>query len=155
MHIILVDPQTPFAVDGLLGADFLRRSKAFLDVKNKSLKIGENVVQLQEGEDEVVGAILPIEYSFPDKDEVCQAILDQNVTIAAQSQQIVLARLKGKRIKSNSCYVFKNKKVGKTPLFVASSSDQIKETTTLVMLFQINPSPRDIVLKNGTCVTHA
>ena len=155
MQIILVDQQTPFAVDGLLGADFLRKSKAVLDVKNKSLRIGENVVQLEEGEDEVVGAILPIEYTFPEKNEICQAILNQNVTITAQSQQIVLAQLKGKRIKSNSCYVFKNKKVGKTPLFVASSLDQIAETTNTVMLLLINPSPQDIVLKKGMCVTQA
>ena len=154
MSIILIDPQTPNAIDGLLGADFLRRTKAILEVENKTLTKKNDVVLRNEGEEEVVSAAIPVKYSSPDVSEHCQVVAKQNVTITSLSQQIISAIQIDKTIKPNSCNVFANRKVGKTPLFVPSSMDQINESTNVVMLLLVNPSPQDIVLKKGTCITH-
>ena len=98
MSVILVDSQTPIAVDGLLGADFLFQIKAVLDIENSSLMFNDNIVQLDVGEDKVVGAIIPVKYSFHNSNEECQVITKQNVTIASQSQQVLHAKLQGVQI---------------------------------------------------------
>ena len=65
IQVILVDPETPIAADGLLGADFLRQTKAILNVKNKSLIINNETVLINEGTKKEINAILPVEYTFP------------------------------------------------------------------------------------------
>ena len=123
IQVILVDPTTPIAADGLLGADFLRQTKAILNVKNKSLTINDETVLINEGTEKEINAIIPVEYMFPDAEEYCDVTLNANVTIAAQSQQIAFAKLNGTNVNKNSTYVINRNKIGKTPLFVANSLD--------------------------------
>ena len=89
IQVILVDPATPIAADGLLGADFWRQTtKAVLNLENKTLTINKELVQLNEGSGDKINAILPVEYSFPNAEETCDVILNANITVAAQSQTL-------------------------------------------------------------------
>ena len=158
MQVILVDPATPIAVDGLIGADFLRQTKAVINIKENTLMLGTEVMPLDEGQGDGINTILPVEYSFPNADEICNVILDANITVAAQSQQVAFARLKGENIKNNSVNICNNNKVGKTPLFVANSLDQldqVKTNTSVITLLLVNPPFQDIVLKKVMCITKA
>ena len=150
--MILVDPETPIAADGLLGADYLRQTRAILNIKNKTLTINDETVRLNEGSGGKINAILPVEYTFPSAKETCDVILTANVTVAAQSQQIAFAKLKGTNISKHSTYVLNRNKVGKTPLFVASSLDAANNDSSVVTVLLANPSPQDIVLKKA-CVS--
>ena len=155
IQVILVDPTTPIAADGLLGADFLRQTKAILNVKNKSLTINDETVSINEGTDKEINAIIPVEYMFPDAKEYCDVILDANVTVTAQSQQIAFAKLNGANVNKNLTYVINRNKIGKTPLFVANSLDAANNDKNVIAVLLANPSPQDILLKRGMCITKA
>ena len=91
MEVVVVDDSTPFKQKGLLGADFLRRTRAILDLDRKTLKFNLVVLPLKERTDisTIVVSCCQVEYEFDELKYNATAASD--ITVYAHSQRIIQA----------------------------------------------------------------
>ena len=91
MQVVVVDDDTPFKQKGLLGADFLRRTQAILDLDKKTLKFKSVTLPLKERTDVSTNMVscCQVEYDFDEIKYNAKSVKD--VTVYANSQRIIQA----------------------------------------------------------------
>ena len=151
MQVVVVDDNTPFKQKGLLGADFLRRTRAILDLDKKTLKFNSVMLPLKDRTHVFTNMVscCQVEYDFDELKYDATAVKD--MTVYAHSQRIIQASMihtngEGETTlpPADQCYVTINRSMGKIPLVIARSLDQLHGETNQVNLMVVNPTNKDV-----------
>ena len=160
MQVVVVDDDTPFKQKGLLGADFLRRTQAILDLDKKTLKFKSVTLPLKERTDVSTNMVscCQVEYDFDEIKYNAKSVKD--VTVYANSQRIIQASVSHNNGKgetalppADQCYVMVNRSMGKIPLVIARSLDQLHSGTNQVNIMVMNPTNKDVNVIKGMHLT--
>ena len=160
MQVVVVDDDTPFKQKGLLGADFLRRTQAILDLDKKTLKFKSVTLPLKERNDVSTNMVscCQVEYDFDKVRYNAKSVKD--VTVYANSQRIIQASVSHNNSKgeaalppADQCYVTVNRSMGKIPLVIARSLDQLHSGTDQVNVMIMNPTNKDVNVSKGMHLT--
>ena len=160
MQVVVVDDDTPFKQKGLLGADFLRRTQAILDLDKKTLKFKSVTLPLKERTDISTNMVscCQVEYDFDEIKYNAKSVKD--VTVYANSQRIIQALVSHNNSKgeaalppADQCYVTVNRSMRKIPLVIARSLDQLHSGTDQVNVMIMNPTNKDVNVSKGMHLT--
>ena len=160
MQVVVVDDNTPFKQKGLLGADFLRRTRAILDLDKKTLKFNSVTLPLKERTDVSTNMVscCQVKYDFDEVKYNAKSVKD--ITVYANSQRIIqpsVSHTNGKGETTlppaDQCYVTVNRSMGKIPLVIARSLDQLHRGTNQENLMVMNPTNKDVTISKGMHLT--